>query len=131
MQASRVTLLPVIVFLLITGIVLVSYNLLERIPLQPLILLVANAVLFLVTAFLIRKQASRVNHPNPNVFVRGTLGGTLLKMAVVVVGIMAYRFLAPDLFNKFTVLAIMGLYFLYLFVEVKAITLLTRKSADG
>lgn len=128
---SRVHILPSVVFLLITGVLLVLAGLAISLPIEPVPLLVGNLVFFLMTAWLIRQQRSRINHPNPNVFVRGTLGGTLLKMGVVIVGIMAYRFLAPAYFNKFTVLGIMLFYFVYLFTEVYVVTQLSRKEGNG
>jgi hypothetical protein len=129
--SSRIHLLPTLVFLLITGILLLLASLSVPLPIEPVPLLIANLVLFAVTALLVRKQRGHIHHPNPNVFVRGTLGGTLLKMGVVLVGIMAYRFLAPVYFNKFTVLGIMIFYFVYLFTEVYVVTKLARNAANG
>lgn len=131
LPSNRIQILPTVVFLLITGILLVLAGISTPLPIEPVPLLIGNLVFFLMTAWLIRQQRNRINHPNPNVFVRGTLGGTLLKMAVVIVGIMAYRFLAPAYFNKFTVLGIMIFYFVYLFTEVYVVTKLSRKEANG
>lgn len=81
-------------------------------------LLVVNGMLLLMYFFnLIR--ISKLDKTNPNAMVRSVLIGTLLKMVVFVGVAMAYTTQVKQSVGMPTLLASMGLYLLYTWLEVK------------
>ncbi len=81
-------------------------------------LLVVNGMLLLMYFFnLIR--ISKLDKTNPNAMVRSVMIGTLLKMIVFVGVAMAYTTQVKQSVGMPTLLASMGLYLLYTWLEVK------------
>jgi hypothetical protein len=82
------------------------------------LLIVVNGMLLLMYFFnLIR--LSKLDKTNPNDMVRSVMIGTLLKMVVFVGGALAYATQVKQPVGMPTLLASMGLYLLYTWLEVK------------
>jgi hypothetical protein len=81
-------------------------------------LLVVNGMLLLMYFFnLIR--TSKLDHTNPNAMVRSVMIGTLLRMVVFIGVALAYTTQIKQPVGMPTLLASMGLYLLYTWLEVK------------
>ncbi len=109
----------IILFISGTAIVLAARQWIAGRGLHPEALLAANALFFLLSLVVHRMQQRAARHSNPNVFVRAVMGGTMLKMAVVLAAAGVYAFAFRPQFNKATVFAAMCWYLLYLAVEVR------------
>lgn len=120
----------ILLFISGTVIVLAARQWIAEHGLHPEALLAANALFFLLSLAVHRMQLRAARHSNPNVFVRAVMGGTMLKMAVVLAAAGVYAFAFRPLFNKATVFAAMCWYLLYLAVEVRTSVKL-NKSAHG
>ncbi len=119
-SSSRQALLPLIMlFIAGNALVLTGRGWLTGRGLNPDALLVANLLFFVLSLLVHRMLLKAARHSNPNVFVRTVMGGTMLKMAVVLVAVAVYAFAFRPFFSKITVFAAMLWYLVYLVVEVR------------
>lgn len=119
-----------LLFITGTGLVLAGRQWIASRGVHPEALLAANLLFFLLSLLVHRMQQRAARNANPNVFVRAVMGGTMLKMAVVLAAAGVYAFAFKPYFNKATVFAAMCWYLLYLAVEVRTSVKL-NKSAHG
>ncbi len=128
MKEGKKLIVPLVaVFVVFSGSLVASKNLLAKWGIDSDILIIANVLFFLISlvAFFMQKKA--LANPNPNVFVRSVMGGMLIKMFVVIAAVILYRLVAGNNVNKVSVFAAMFLYLLYLGVEVAVITQLNKQ----
>ncbi|MGG9972400.1 hypothetical protein ACQ33O_11450 [Ferruginibacter sp. SUN002] len=129
MNTDRKLLLPLLlVFLILNGFFLAGKSILDKWHIDNYVLIVANCILLLTAIATFRMQRKALQDKNPNVFVRSVMGSVMIKMAVVIIAIMIYRFALPQQFSKMSVFAAMILYLIYLAVEVKVILKLNKSS---
>jgi hypothetical protein len=81
-------------------------------------LLIANALLFLLTS-------------NVNAFIRGIYSSLLLKMFVIVAAIFIYIYITGGKVNKPSLFTSMAFYLLYTFIEVVQLMKLARKKTNA
>ncbi len=119
MKNNRKLILPLLlVFLFLNTFLLTAPAFFEQQGIDRNVVLVANTLLFLsnlITLLLLRKALA---NPNPNVFVRSTMAGTLIKLFIIVGAFAAYVILSQKNINKPAVYISIALYFIYLLVEV-------------
>jgi hypothetical protein len=121
-------LLPLILlFIIFNNFFLFGKAWLAKHGLDNLVLIVANSLFFVVSLLVYQMQKKAAKNPNPNVFVRSVMGGTMIKMAVCAIAIGVYVFAFRNVFSKWSVFAAMFLYLIYLAVEVKMATKLNKK----
>ena len=131
MNTDRKMLLPLLlVFLVLNGVFLSGKNLLAKWHIDNYVMIVANCILLLTALATFKMQQKALKNKNPNVFIRSVMGSMMIKMFVVIVAIMIYRFSMPKEFSKISVFAAMILYLVYLAVEVKVLLKL-NKSANA
>ncbi len=118
-------------FLLVNMILFIFGNSLKESGFNIGFLLVANALLFLVTFFGFYVQAKGVNSANPNAFLRGVYSSLLIKMFVIVVAIVIYIVLMGGKTDKLSILSSMGIYLAYTTLEVIQLTKIARKKPDA
>jgi hypothetical protein len=120
---------PVVLLFLVFNILFMqSKNLFAKWGINTDVLMWAN-ILFCVLnviTFLLQKKA--VTNKNPNVFVRSVMGSMMIKMFVCIIAMGLYAFIWKQYFTKMTVLAAMGLYLIYLGVEVAAATKMNKQA---
>ncbi len=75
-------------------------------------------------------QRKALANSNPNVFVRSTMAGTMIKLFVLVGAFATYVMLSKKSINKPAVYISIALYFIYLAVEV-AISLKLNKQKNA
>jgi hypothetical protein len=85
-----------------------------------------NCLFFLVSLLVFRMQYLAMYNPNPNVFVRSVMGGTMIKMFGCLAAIIGYYFISRPAFNKPAVYISMVIYIVYLVVEVRTIMKLNK-----
>jgi len=91
-----------------------------------LVLMGANCLFFLISIFVFRMQYAALHNSNPNVFVRSVMSGMIIKMFGCLIAVVAYYFLSKTAFNKPAVYISMGIYVVYLVVEVRTIMKLNK-----
>ena len=127
MDPGKKIILPLIVlFVIFTGALTAAKTLLAKWGIDYSILIIANALFFLISLIAFYMQQKALNNSNPNVFVRSVMGGMLIKMFVCITAVIVYRLVAGNSVSKVSVFAAMFLYLLYLAVEVAVITKLNK-----
>jgi len=128
MNARNKLIMPLItLFVIFSGSVVASRNLLAKWGIDSDILVIANIIFFLVSLLAFFMQQKALNNSNPNVFIRSVMGGMLVKMGVVITAVIVYRLVAGNAVSKVSVFAAMFLYLIYLVVEVAVITKLNKQ----
>ena len=95
------------------------------------VLIIGNLFLFLVTlvSFFISKRGLR--HQNPHVFTRSVMGSIMAKMFLCIIAAFIYISAYKKELNKPALFACMGLYLVYTFLEVAALTRLLRTKPNA
>jgi len=128
MNSQKKIIFPLfIIFLFLSASLSLSKTILGKWGIDYNVLLVANALFFLVSLGVFFMQKKALNHNNPNVFIRIVMAGMLIKMGVCVFAVIIYRLVAGNSVNKVSVFVAMFLYLLYLAVEVRVIMKLNRQ----
>lgn len=132
MAHQRIILVPLFtLFALVTAGLLLCTSCITKWGLGRDILQVANALFFIISLVSFFIQNRGIQHTNPNVFVRSVMGGTFVKMAVVLIAFFVYIMVYKKQVSKPTIIAGMILYFLYLIIEVTSVLKLNRRTKNG
>ena len=118
----------ILLFILFNNFFLFGKGWLAKHNIDHLVMIIANSLFFVVSILVFRMQKKAAKNPNPNVFVRAVMGGTMIKMAICAIAIAVYVFAFREIFSKWSVFAAMFLYLIYLAVEVKMATKLNKKT---
>src|ERR1700749_4498700 len=116
-----------IVFVVFSILLLLSQSLFPKFGLDSNVLLIANALFFIlgIITFLIQYKA--LQNSNPNVFIRSVMSGMMLKMFVCVIAVLIYVLANRNNYSKASIFAGAVLYFVYLTVEVKVMLKLNNQ----
>ncbi len=128
MQNKSARFLPVLfIFFIINILVWLAKPMWAKYGVDAVVLAGANLLFFLtgMVVFFIQKKA--LANPNPNVFVRSVIAGTMIKMFTCMLAVLAYVLLAGPLYNKKSVFIALFIYLFYLAAEVAAIIKLNKK----
>ncbi|HXL58675.1 MAG TPA: hypothetical protein VN958_20575, partial [Chitinophagaceae bacterium] len=68
-----------------------------------------------------------LRNTNPNVFVRSVMAATFIKLIVIAGAVIAYLMAAGENKSIYGVIAGIGLYFVYTFIEVKNTSRLNKE----
>ncbi|MFL9483148.1 hypothetical protein ACI6Q2_10265 [Chitinophagaceae bacterium LWZ2-11] len=124
-------LMPLIaVFLFINGICLYFIQFSQKYGLGNIdfgVILWGNVILGLLSIITIAIHYKTVKKGNPQVFIRGVMAGTFLKLMVVMITILVYVNMAGKNKNRTAVLICMGLYVIYTILEVLATSRLNKR----
>ncbi len=93
------------------------------------VLLVGNAILFLVTGISFALYTKALHNANVHAFLRVMYGSLLIKMMVCLLATFIYAFVAGKGVNRNGVIGCFVLYILYTFFEVKILMNMTKKPA--
>ena len=94
-------------------------------------LLIANALLFLLSLFGFYIQTKGVRSSNVNAFVRGLYSSLLLKMFVIIAAIFIYIFMIDGHVNKPSLFTSMVIYLVYTSIEVIQLMKLARNKNNA
>ena len=124
--------IPVIgLFLTVNLILFIFGNSLKESGFNIGFLLVANAILFLITFLGFYVQTKGVRSTNVNAFIRGVYSSLLIKMFVIVIAIVIYILVMGGKIDKLSILTAMGIYIIYTVVEVVQLMKIARKKPDA
>ena len=124
--------MPVVLFFILLNAMLISgKNTLKKWETDQEVLIIGNAILFLVTlvSFLMLKRSFR--HSNPNVFVRSVFGSFMIKLLVCIIAVFIYISVFRQDLNKPALFTCMALYLVYTIMEVAALMKLLKQKANG
>ncbi len=128
MNNNRKAVLPLIlIFIFLNTFFITGHSFFEKQNIDNNVLIVSNAVLFvsnLVTLILLIRS---LRNPNPNVFVRSMMAGTVIKLLIIAIAFVAYVFALKKNVNKPAIYISIFLYFLYLAVEVAIVLKLNKQ----
>lgn len=118
-------------FLLINLVVFIFGNSLKEYGFNIGFLVLANAILFILTFLGFYIQTKGVRSKNINAFIRGVYSSLLLKMFVIVAAILIYILVMGGEANKPSILASMGIYLVYTSIEVIQLMKIASKKPDA
>jgi hypothetical protein len=129
---QRKAVFPLWFFFLITNVLFITGGpFLKRIGADQNALIIGNAVLFVITigSFLITKRG--FNTTNQHKFLRGVYGGIMIKLFLCMIGAFIYIAMYKSEVNKPALFTLMGLYLVYTFIEISALTKLLKAPVNG
>lgn len=124
--------LPVIlIFILLNAFFISGKTLLRKWDTDQEVLIFGNLVLFVVTviSFLVLQRG--LMHANPNVFIRSVLASFMIKFFICVITAFIYILTYKKDLNKPALFICMGLFMLYLFMEVAVFLKLLKQDKNG
>jgi hypothetical protein len=123
---------PVIVlFIFINGMVFIFKPFLQLNGFETGFLLIANAVLFILSLSGFFIQVKGLKSSNINAFIRSIYISLLLKMVIIMIAVIAYIFITGGKVNKPSLFTSMGLYFLYTSIEVTQLMKIARRKPNA
>lgn len=124
-------LIPLIgLFIVLNIMLLVFKNLLILNGFEINFILVANAILFILSFSGFYIQTRGVRSSNINAFIRGVYSSVLLKMFIIMGAILIYILVAGGKVNTPALFTSMGIYLLYTSVEVIQLMKIARKNPN-
>jgi hypothetical protein len=110
---------PLVIFFVVLNAFFISgRNMLNRWNADQDILIYGNLVLFIVTLISFMVLYRGMKNPNPNVFVRSVFGSFMIKFFICAIAAFIYISQNKKNINKPALFICMGLFLLYLFMEV-------------
>ncbi|GAB4092430.1 hypothetical protein [Flaviaesturariibacter terrae] len=112
----------ILVFVSLNAFFIAGRGLLQRYGFSQDVLLLGNVFLFLLTigSFLIAQRGLR--SPNTHAFVRAVYGSIMMKLFLCLIVAFIYIATQKKALNKPAFFTLMGLYLVYTFIEVGALT---------
>ncbi len=118
------------VFLILSAIFLLCWKLFSRSPVDYVVLLVGNGLLFLIAMLSHRMSVSAMKAAKTQGFLRGVYSSFLLKFFVLAAAALIYIATFRTALNKPGFFGCFGLYLIYTFVETRGVMRAnTRKNA--
>ncbi|MFT3981774.1 MAG: hypothetical protein QM687_14995 [Ferruginibacter sp.] len=127
MSASRFLYPFIIIFIVISAAIFALKNTLLQQGFNIDVLLVANALFFVLTLIVFLLQKKSLNSKNPNRLVQAVMGSMLIKMIVVATAVLVYARMAGKELSKISVITGLGFYIIYLVAEVFIINRLNKR----
>ena len=125
-------LMPVILlFVIANSLPLLLHKLWPSLNVDKDVLIIGNLVLFLITmvSFFLAKKG--LYNANPHAFSRSVMGSIMVKMFLCAALAFVYISLNKAALNKPALFICMGLYLVYTFLEVSALTRLLRAKPNA
>ena len=121
----------VILFVLVNLIVLIFRSFLEANGFDIGFLIIANAILFMLSILGFVIQMRGLKSTNVNAFIRSLYSSLLAKMVIIMIAVITYIFITGGKVNKPSLFTSMGLYFLYTSIEVTQLMKIARRKPDA
>ena len=124
--------MPVILlFVLLNAFFIAGKNILQRWGADSDVLIIGNALLFVITliSYLLAQKA--LKNSNTHAFIRAIIGGIMIKLFVSVIAAFIYISLFKKQLNKPALFTCMGLYLVYTFLEVSVLTRQLKQNTNA
>jgi hypothetical protein len=116
-----------LIFIILNALLIVFRKRFEAMGVDADVLIIANLILFLITAISFALALKGLKNPNPNAFVRSVYGSMIIKLFAGMIAATLYISIYQKDLNKPALFGSMGLYLLYTFAEVTVLTKLLRQ----
>src|SRR5690349_15643249 len=127
MKTKMKGLMPVIIlFVVLNAFFIAAKNMLENWGVNQEVLIIGNAILFLITLISFSLAQRGLNSPNTHAFVRAVYGSVMIKLFLCLIAAFIYISTNKGNLNKPALFTCMGLYLVYTFMEVSALMKLLR-----
>jgi hypothetical protein len=124
--------LPVVLlFIFLNAFFIIGRSILEQWNADQEILIYGNLILFGVTLISYMVLQRGMEHSNPNVFVRSVFGSFMIKFFICIIAALIYISIYKKNLNKASLFICMGLFLVYLFLEVSVFLKLLKKANNG
>lgn len=121
-------LLPLtLMFIVLTALLLIFRSTLEEAGFNTGFVLIANAILFVLSTIAFRIQMRYIKSPNPHAFVRSVYSSVVMKMLLILAALFIFIVAMNGEINKQAIFVTMGIYVLYSSLEVFQLMKLVRK----
>jgi hypothetical protein len=132
MQKKGRRFFPIVVFFIVLNAFFVTgRNMLERWGADQAVLILGNLLIFAVTMISFFLSRKGLRSPNPNAFVRSVYAGFIMKFFIFAIAAFVYIQLQKSNVNKPALFGCMGLYLVYTFMEVSALTKMLKEKANA
>jgi hypothetical protein len=124
--------MPVIlVFIVLNGFFISGKNMLQRWNVDQDVVIIGNALLFVITlcSFLLAQRG--LKNPNPHAFTRSVYMSVMLKLFVCIIAAFVYIAMYKSNLNKAALFICMALYLVYTFLEVASLTKLLKQRKNA
>src|SRR5215216_1164742 len=116
-----------VLFLLVNSFCLLFKNWLDAKGIDHVVVIFANCILFILSVLIFFMHKRAAQNTNPNVFVRSVMAGTFIKLVVIAGAVVVYLITAGENKSVYGIVAGIGLYFVYTFIEVKSTSRLNKE----
>lgn len=116
-----------LLFIILTILLLIFKSTLVQAGFNFRFILMANAILFLLSALALYIQMKYLKSSNPHAFVRGVYSSVLLKMLLIIAALFIFIVAMDGVINKSAIFITMFIYVLYSSLEVFQLMKLVRK----
>jgi hypothetical protein len=133
MQTSKQkAFVPILLFfVLLNALFIVGRSTLENWGANQQVLILGNALLFIITIISFWMGSRGVKSSNPHAFVRSVYSGMMVKLFICIIAAFIYIAAYKKDLNKPAFFTLMGLYLVYTFIEVSALTKMLKQKANG
>ena len=119
--------MPVVVLFIFINVMVFSFrSFLQLNGFETRFLLIANAVLCILSLSGFFIQMKGLKSGNINAFIRGVYSSLLLKMVMIMIAVIVYIFITGGKVNKPSLFTSMGFYLLYTSIEVTQLMKIAR-----
>ena len=119
-----------ILFIIVNSFCFLFKNWLDAKNIDHLVVIGANCILFVLSATVYYMHKKAAQNKNPHAFVRSVMAGTFIKLVVIAIAVVVYLKLTEQNKSVYAIVAGIGLYFIYTFVEVKSAQRLNKQNGN-
>ncbi len=120
-----------ILFLLLTTFFILGYRFLNEWGFDIRVIVVINLMIYCLTFISFYLAKKSLSNSNPHAFFRSIMSSMMLKFFVIIIATVAYLMIYKSSFNKPAFFTGMGLYLVYLFLEVSILNKLLNQKKDA
>lgn len=118
-------------FLILTAFYIIAFDFLTDLGFDIKVLLISNIILFGITFLSFYIAIKSLANKNPNVFVRSIMGSMMIKFFIIIIATVIYLMIFKANFNKPAFFTSMGLYLVYLFLEVSILNKMLNQQKNA
>lgn len=123
---------PVVLFFVIVNAFLIAgRSWLEQWNADQEVIIIGNALLFVVTLISFSLALRGLRNPNPHAFVRSVYGSIMIKLFVYMIAAFVYISMKKTGLNKPALFTCMALYLVYTFMEVFILMKLLKQKSNA
>ena len=120
-----------ILFIILNAFFITGKSWLAKNGINDEVLIVGNLVLLIATALSFRISQRSIHSVNKNDSVRSLYGSFMIKFFICIIAAFVYIMVARKNINKPSLFICMGLYLVYTFIEVSALTKMLKEKKNA